>query len=48
MYFAYIKNKIMLKLVLHLFIDIKTMLTNDNWDFVNIDLVLNIFQYNKS
>lgn len=48
MYFAYIKNKIMLyiKLVLLLFIDIKTMLTNNYRDFVNIDLVLNI--YNKS
>lgn len=47
MYFVYIKNKIMLyiKFVLFLFIDIKMMLMNNYRDFVNIDLVLNI--YNK-
>lgn len=51
MYFAYIKNKscmLYIKLVLHLFINKKTMLTNNYRDFVNIDLVLNIFKYNKS
>lgn len=50
MYFVYIKNKLCMlyiKFVLYLFIDKKMMLMNNYRDFVNIDLVLNIFKYNK-